>query len=66
MSALMNVLFSLQQHTGFRVSIFDVRNVVNPDLKSPIEVTYIDENPYPELLEFKVTRCHDMAIVNCV
>lgn len=54
---------------------FDGRNVVNLDPNDPIEVSYADENPFPEmptgrehpeLLKMQASHGHDMAIVNGV
>lgn len=54
---------------------FDGRNVVNADPADPIEVSYAEENPYPEmptgrehpeLLKMQASHGHDMAIVNGV
>lgn len=54
---------------------FDGRNVVNLDPNDPIEVSYADENPFPEvptgrkhpeLLKMRASHGHDMTIVNGV
>lgn len=54
---------------------FDGRNVVNLDPDDPIEVSYDEKNPFPEvptgrdhpeLLKMKASHGHDMTIVNGV
>ncbi len=54
---------------------FDGRNVVNLDPNDPIEVSYVSENPFPdvptgranpELLKMRASYGHDMTIVNGV